>query len=199
MLSDSELPRFWAALARVDPVRAAALKMILLTGQRPGEVAHMRREHIKDNSWELPGEPVPLLRWPGTKNGKSHTVWLPQAARAILAEMGDHATGFVFRGARGGPVNNLDVAMRKVSAKIGGKPARPHDLRRTFSTTVATHYDRAVMHRLTNHSTGDAIGDIYDRARYVERNKAAWEAVAGKIVALAEGRADDGAKVVQLR
>jgi hypothetical protein len=29
------------ALAEVDPVDAAALKLILLTGQRPGEVAHM--------------------------------------------------------------------------------------------------------------------------------------------------------------
>jgi hypothetical protein len=31
----------WNALAEVDPVDAAALKLILLTGQRPGEVAHM--------------------------------------------------------------------------------------------------------------------------------------------------------------
>ena len=51
--------------------------MILLTGQRPGEVTHMRREHIEDGWWTLPGAPVPALGWPGTKNGETHRVWLP--------------------------------------------------------------------------------------------------------------------------
>src|SRR6516165_765270 len=38
VLADSELPLFWQAFDALDPVDAAALKMILLTGQRPGEV-----------------------------------------------------------------------------------------------------------------------------------------------------------------
>jgi integrase len=45
ILSDTELPQFWAAF---EGLQGSALKMILLTGQRPGEVAHMRREHIID-------------------------------------------------------------------------------------------------------------------------------------------------------
>ena len=61
--------------------------MVLLTGQRPGEVAHMRTEHIVDGWWELPGAPVPALDWPGTKNGDSHRVWLPKAALAIIEAM----------------------------------------------------------------------------------------------------------------
>src|SRR5262249_32013994 len=48
VLSDSELPKFWAAFESAGPVRCAALRMILLAGQRPGEVRHMRREHIID-------------------------------------------------------------------------------------------------------------------------------------------------------
>jgi len=68
VLSDSEIPRFWAEF---DP----ALKLILLTGQRPGEVTHMPREHIRDGWWEMPGGPVPALGWKGTKNGASHRVW----------------------------------------------------------------------------------------------------------------------------
>ena len=72
--------------------------MILLTGQRPGEVTHMRREHIEDGWWTLPGAPVPALGWPGTKNGETHRVWLPARAQKLLAELDDE--GFVFAGPR---------------------------------------------------------------------------------------------------
>jgi integrase len=127
VLSQSELPLFWKALDDLDQVRAAALKLILLTGQRPGEVAHMRREHIKDGWWEMPGEPVPAI-WPGTKNSGSHRVWIPKPAQALL---GDGATGFVFAGARGRAIHKLDDAMRTISAKLGVDKVTPHDLRRT--------------------------------------------------------------------
>ena len=97
----------------------------------------MRREHIKDGWWEIPGEPVPTLGWPGTKNGESHRVWLPAAARELLVDLADDAsTGFVFAGSRGRAVAKLDEAMRTICAKLGAERATPHDLRRTFSTTV---------------------------------------------------------------
>jgi hypothetical protein len=44
VLSDSEIPMFWKAFDDAGLVHSTALKMILLTGQRPGEVTHMRRE-----------------------------------------------------------------------------------------------------------------------------------------------------------
>ena len=66
VLSDGELPRFfWAAFDAAGLVESSTLKMILLTGQRPGEVAHMRSEHIVDGWWELPGAPILQLGWPG--------------------------------------------------------------------------------------------------------------------------------------
>jgi hypothetical protein len=81
------------------------LKVILLTGQRPGEVSHMRHEHIVDGWWTMPGEPDHKLGWPGTKNGQSHRVWLPEVVRDIMADIdGDSTTGFVFTtGSRGNP------------------------------------------------------------------------------------------------
>ena len=60
VLSDAEVRLLWP---RLDP----ALKLILLTGQRPGEVAAMQREHIVDGWWQMPGKPEG--DWPGTKNG----------------------------------------------------------------------------------------------------------------------------------
>jgi len=47
VLADSEIAPFWRALDDIHLMSGSALRMILLTGQRPGEVAHMRREHIK--------------------------------------------------------------------------------------------------------------------------------------------------------
>ena len=49
------------ALDKVHPVKATALQVVLLTGQRPGAVAHMRYEHMRDGWWEMPGEFVPNL------------------------------------------------------------------------------------------------------------------------------------------
>jgi enoyl-[acyl-carrier protein] reductase I len=54
VLADSEIAPFWNALDDVDRVHALALRMILLSGQRPGEIRHMRREHIVDNWWTMP-------------------------------------------------------------------------------------------------------------------------------------------------
>jgi integrase len=122
VLAESEVSLFWRALADVDPVPAAALKMILLTGQRPGEVAHMRREHVKDGWWKMPGEPVPSLGWPGTKNAASHRVWLPQPAQALLGDGEDR--GFVFAGARGGAVSGFDDSMRAIPNSISSESRR---------------------------------------------------------------------------
>jgi integrase len=189
VLADSEVPLFWAALDAVDPVQAAALRMILIVGQRPGEISCMRGEHIRDGWWELPGEPVDTLGWPGTKNAESHRVWLPAPARELIAGFGNSGTGFVF-GRRGRPLYGLADTMREVCAKLGVERATPHDLRRTFSTTVTSlGFGRDALNRVTNHKEG-GIASVYDRHAYSEENKRIMEATAAKIMALVEGRGD---------
>jgi integrase len=198
VLADSEMPLFWSAFDDSGLVVGTALKIILLTGQRPGEVAHMRREHIKDGWWTMPGEPVPGLHWPGTKNAQGHRVWLAAPVQALLAEIGDGDMGFVFHGGRGGPIHDLTEAMRAICAKLGAERATPHDLRRTFSTTVAAlGFGRDALNRVTNHREG-GIASVYDRHGYAEENKRVMEAVAARIMTLVEGRPADE-KVVRLR
>jgi integrase len=184
VLSNSELPLFWKAFDDAGLIAGTALKLILLTGQRPGEVAHMRREHIIDGWWEMPGTPVPALGWPGTKNGATHRVWLPAAAAALIAELGD---GFVF-GARGRPISKLDVAMAMICKQLGAERATPHDLRRTHGITItALGFGREAMNRIQNHREG-GIASVYDRHEYAEENRRVMEAVAAHILELAEGR-----------
>jgi integrase len=200
VLAVSEIPQFWAAFDGAGLVAGTALKTILLCGQRPGEVAHMRREHIKDGWWEMPGEPVPLLGWPGTKNGDGHRVWLPIPVQALLAELGDAGnTGFVFGGPRGRSVRGLDTAMREVCKVTGAERATPHDLRRTHGTTIAAlGFGRDIMNRIQNHREG-GISSVYDRHQYGPEIQHTMESVATHITALAEGRPAVGGNVVQMR
>jgi integrase len=184
VLSDSEVPQFWAAFDDAGLVASSALKVILLSGQRPGEVAHMRREHIVDGWWEMPGEPVPTLGWPGLKNKQSHRVWLPKPVQELIAELGDG--GFVFAGPRGRPVHGLDAAMRAACKQLGVERATPHDLRRTHGSTItALGFGRDAMNRIQNHREG-GIASVYDRHGYAEETKRIMEAVANRIMMLVE-------------
>jgi integrase len=197
VLADSEIPKFWAGFDDAGLVRSAALKVILLTGQRPGEVSHMRREHIVDGWWELPGDPVPTLGWPGTKNAHSHRVWLSAPVQELLAELSDDATtGLVFANERGNPIDGLPGAMRDVCKALDAPRATPHDLRRTFSTTVAALEGQDAMNRVTNHRVG-GITSVYDRYQYAVENQKVMEAVAARIMSLVKGTPAD-AKVVPM-
>jgi integrase len=193
ILSVGEIPKFWTGFGEADYVRGLALKMILLTGQRPGEVRHMRSEHVEDGWWSLPGAVIPDLGWPGTKNGASHRVWLPAPAQKILIEL--NATGFVFAGTRGNAIDKLEEVMREISSDLGVEKATPHDLRRTHGTTItALGFGRDAMNRVQNHKEG-GIASVYDRHQYAEENKRIMEAVAQKIMMLVEG-GDAEAKVL---
>jgi integrase len=203
VLADGELPKFWEKFDDAGLVASSALKTILLTGQRPGEIAHMRREHIVDGGWWImPGDPTPDGFWPGTKNESEHRIWLSAPVQALLAELSDdenNATGYVFAGARRGrPVTRLDAAMRSICAKLGVARATPHDLRRTFSTTVASlGFGTDALNRVTNHKEG-GIASVYDRHHYSDENKRIMETVAARLLSLAEGRTDTD-KIVPLR
>jgi integrase len=177
VLSDSEIVEFW-------PWLSAPLKMVLLTGQRPGEVAHLRHEHVVDGWWEMPGAPEPATGWPGTKNGTSHRVWLSEPVRGLLSDV------FAV------PAGRMQRDMRELCAQLGVREkVTPHDLRRTFcSTTTRLGFGRDAMNRVTNHRDG-GIASVYDRYGYAEENKRIMETVARRIVGIAEGRGN----VVELR
>ena len=179
ILRDTEVAPFWNAFDSAGLVRSSALKTILLTGQRPGEVSHMRREHITQGWWEMPGEPDPKTGWQGTKNHQRHRIWLPQAVLDIIAELtDDETTGFVFASASRKPIDGLDGAMREICKQLGAERITPHDLRRTHGSTVTRlGFGRDAMNRIQNHKEG-GIASVYDRYEYEEENKKVIEKVA---------------------
>jgi integrase len=184
------MPKFWKAFDTAGLMRSMALKTILLTGQRPGEVSHMRTEHIVDGWWELPGKPVPALGWLGTKNGQSHRVWLPQPVLDIITML--EPEGFVFTNSAGSAVDKLDGAMRDICKALGVDKLTPHDLRRSHGTMVTRlGFGREALNRVQNHREG-GIADVYDLHRYADENKQIMAAVADRIMTLAEDKSHVG-------
>jgi integrase len=191
ILSESEVPQFWAACDKVHPVKGAALRAVLLTGQRPGEVCHMRREHIRDDGfWEMPGNPVPELGWPGTKNKRTHRVWLSQPVIELIRD--EAKEGFVFASERGNAFDELHDAMREINRLCNfDPPIQPRDLRRTFASAVTERgHGQEAMDRLLNHYK-KSVTTTYDRARYDRLNRPIWEDVAAAIMAIVQGRKED--------
>jgi integrase len=135
ILADSEVPLFWNAFDSAGLMHSMALKCILLTGQRPGEVAHMRTTDIIDGWWVLPRDQEGV--WPGTKDDElSHRVWLPKPVLDIVAAIKPEP-GFVFTNGAGNAVDKLDGAMRDLCKALGvAKKVTPHDLRRTHGSTI---------------------------------------------------------------
>jgi integrase len=198
VLSDAEIPLFWRAFDNAGLVQSAALKVLLLCGQRPGEVSSLRLEHLSNGWWVMPGQPEASTDWPGTKNGATHKIWLPSTAQAIIVELNEgKTTGFAFDNGRGRAVGDLSVAMQLLCKQLGvEQKVTPHDLRRTHGTRVAElGFGRDAMNRVQNHKEG-GIASVYDRHQYTEENKRLMEAVAARILALA-GIGDNSGKVVR--
>ena len=81
-LSVSEIKTVWNSLNRTDVSMANdvrnAIKLILLTAQRPGEVSGLHTREVDGSWWTIPTE--------RSKNKKSHRVYLSHLAREIIAE-----------------------------------------------------------------------------------------------------------------
>jgi integrase len=187
-LSAAEVPIFWDACEILNPVLAAALKVVLLTGQRPGEVKNMRREHLKGHWWEMPGKPVPELGWPGTKNAGSHRVYLTDE---VLELLGDGNASFVFAKESGKAIDGIEGAMRKITEACKFDPkVTAHDLRRTMGTTITGRgHGREAMDRILNHRE-KSVGDIYDRYSYAREDELIMKDVCAHILRLVEGKAE---------
>ena len=84
VLSEAELQLVWEAFEAEKGLFGSLFKLLLLTGQRRGEVAGMRWEEVRDLAtpdalWEIPGT--------RTKNHQSHLVPLSPVAAEIIRAM----------------------------------------------------------------------------------------------------------------
>jgi integrase len=79
--SDEEIKTIWLAADTIGGFKGNTIKMLMLTGQRVGVVAGMKRSEIDGDLWTIAGEEVGR-----SKNKRDHIVPLSQQALAVLEE-----------------------------------------------------------------------------------------------------------------
>ena len=148
LLGEDDLTRLGAVLWRLErewPVKVAAVRLILLTGCRSGEVRRLRWRDVMHDRL--------VLR--DSKTGPRH-VLLGGAARESLDRLSETAKGeWVFAGATAGrPLGEATLYLfwRRLRDEAGiVADARLHDLRHS-------HASHAIMNGETLHITGRLLG-----------------------------------------
>ena len=137
-LSKDELPRFLSALdEEEDGLSVAAIRLLLFTGCRRGEVLSLKWNEVR-----LDEDCILLL---DTKNGRSRMVHLNKRAKEVVEELHENrskevrtaASEYVFpsrQGTKKGHLFDLRNPFDKACQRAGVENFRIHDLRHTFAT-----------------------------------------------------------------
>lgn len=189
-LSDNEIREVWRAIDEGPGFAETkrALKLILVTAQRPGEVAGLHRREIEGHWWTIPAERA-------EKGKRDHMVHLTPTALKLIGD----TEGYIFSSPQEDqPINRNSLSQlvsRNRSNLKDNKPAKlpfyglerwtPHDLRRTARTFMAKigipdEHAEAVL----NHAKQGVI-KVYNRHDYQEEKKQAlikWEEELLKII-----------------
>jgi len=176
VLTPAEIRAFWWGLEgfssletgaefRATDSTRRALRFLLLTAQRPGEVAALPWAEIEGEWWTIPGE--------RTKNRKAHRVPLTPLALELL---GEPRGEWVFP-RRATPITPTDLghAIQKYRRLTGMERFTPHDLRRTAASGMASlGVPRLVIRQVLNH-TDPTVTAVYDRHSYDREKREALE------------------------
>lgn len=181
-LDADEIRRIWPELGHIRTNAGDALKLVLITAQRCGEVKAMRWVDLDLDAgwWTIPGDM--------TKNGRTHRVPLSALALAILAGLKGKAKGsqWVFPSRMLDDDQHLDrvhASAQKV-AKLSGVDFTPHVLRHTAATWMAslgvTRFD---VGQVLNH-TDQSITGVYDHFTYDDQKRKALDLWAERLMAI---------------
>jgi len=207
-LDDDEVVKAWDEISKSASSREIkrALKLILVTAQRPGEVAQMHRDQIKGKWWTIPAEVA-------GKNEREHRVYLTDTALKLIGDGKDYIfpsgrgkRGHVSQNALSQAINRgylsdevvKVVGNRSIKARkepyFGMKPWSPHDLRRTARTNMArVGVLDEVGEEVVNHIKPGVVG-VYNKYRYDNEKKEAllkWESLLLEILKTKPVTAED--------
>jgi integrase len=213
VLSDDEIRLFWLRIME-KPVShrvGLALRLILLTAARPGEVAGIARDELENIGekgrarWTIPAA--------RSKNGRAHLVPLSELARQTILSalrLTDEDANYLFPSpsVRDAPIraHALATSMARFAGNLDptaakswqAEPPTPHDLRRTVATRLAelgiAKEDRDAVLNHTPSDIGKKHYDLYEREREKRRALELW---ASTLTAILELR-KRGANVVRL-
>jgi integrase len=180
VLDDAEIRRLWLACDAIGGPAGSCIKLLLLTGQRRGEIAHLKWSEVKGNTIELPAERM--------KAKQAHVVPLSTQAAAIIASMpriGDYVFG-------ASPITGFHRIKHRLDAHMGDtKPWVVHDLRRTCASGMAKiGIQVPTIEKTLAHRSGTFRGVVgtYQRHTFVPEMSAALQRWADHVAHVVGGR-----------
>jgi integrase len=163
------LPAFMASLKRVDSVGRLALRFVILTAARSGEVrgAVWEEMDLQAQVWRVPAERM--------KMGREHIVPLVPEALNILQTCEAFQTGRagapVFPGIGGRPLS--DGTLTKILRDAGIENATVHGFRSGFRDWAAeqTNTPGEVVEAALAHTVANRVEAAYRRTNYLEKRR----------------------------
>lgn len=182
VLNEGEILALWQALdsASMGHATRQAIRLILVTGQRPGEVVAAEWSEMErvGGWWSIPAEK--------SKNRLPHRVPLTSAALELLTSLPE-TSNFLFPSPRKGrhvPTQALAHAMFKMRSGLSIERVTPHDLRRTAASHMASAgASRIVISKILNHAE-PGVTAVYDRHGYDAEKRQAMEKWGRKLKAI---------------
>lgn len=216
ILDRDEIKSFWetAEECGLHRLTALCLKLVLVTGQRPGEVAGMKDGEIEGRIWTIPA----------SRRGKTdsaHSVYLTDTALQIIADAKDEIDrlhkrrrepwgGHYFEMRPDKPITNSAIAraVERSREAMANKANdqwghwTPHDLRRTMRTGLSACKVRPDIAELAIGHTKRGIVAVYDQHGFDDERRAAMLAWEARLLAIVDGQdpdaKDDADNVVKL-
>jgi integrase len=173
VLDEEELGKVWRTAQAIGYPYGTIVQLLILTGQRSGEIAALQ--------WDWIGDDVIMIPASATKNARATTIPIGLMTQALfdtvprLGPLLFPARGYIDKPFKGFGVSKI------VLDKCGVKNFTHHDLRRTFATNLAALGTPIhVTEKLLNHVSGTVSGvvAIYNRHSYLDEMRAAitnWE------------------------
>lgn len=169
VVPDDDLAAIWERAVETGYPYGSITQLLILTGQRRGEIAALRRSWIEDDLAVFPAG--------FTKNKREHRLPLSPKARELIANLPD--TGdllFPARGVDDRPFNGWGKSKERFDKPLQVRSYTLHDLRRTFSSNLARLGTPIhVTEKLLNHISGTVSGvaAVYNRYSYLDEMRAA--------------------------
>ena len=191
ILTDEELKLVWQRAEAVGYPYGTIIRLLILTGQRRGEIAELRRSWIEDD----------MIVYPAglTKNKREHRLPIGALTRRAIESIdarydnGDERPDLLFpsRHKNDRPFNGWPKAKRQFDEPLTIAPYTLHDLRRTYSSNLARlSVPIHVTEKLLNHVSGTVSGvaAVYNRHTYLPEMQEAVKLYEHHIAALVDAR-----------
>ena len=194
VLSEAEVGILWNVLDAEPAPFGPAIKLLLLTGQRRGEVFDADRSEFDPDAalWTIPSHRA--------KSGVAHLVPLSDQVLQIFGELNTSKNSDKLFPARGNGANGpsgFSKTMLRIRAAMEKQAKQPvqhwtlHDLRRTLATGLQRLGVRLeVTEAVLNHISGSRAGivGVYQRHDYFAEKRKALDAWAKEVIRLARAQ-----------